>query len=77
MTAGAGVLPAAQDHPHAQHNRAGDEQEAQELQARRIIDPSGHHTGDTDSDGKGWQLAGGPPSRKHTAGSAVSVDLHH
>jgi hypothetical protein len=36
------VLPAAQDHPHAQHNRAEDEQDAHELQARRIIGPSGH-----------------------------------
>jgi hypothetical protein len=46
------VLPVALDHPHAHHNRADDEQGAQELAARRIIDPCGHHAGDADCDGK-------------------------
>jgi len=46
------VLPVALDHPHAHHNRADDEQDAQELAARRIIDPCGHHAGDADRDGQ-------------------------
>jgi hypothetical protein len=33
------VLPAAAGDPHAYRNRADDEQDAQELAARRVIDP--------------------------------------
>ena len=46
------VLPAALDHPHAQHNRADDEQDAQELEAGRVIGLPGRHAGDADRNGK-------------------------
>jgi hypothetical protein len=55
------VLPVALDRPHAHHNRAEDEQDAQELEARRIFDPSGHHDSDAESDGKdGNEVLHGP-----------------
>jgi hypothetical protein len=40
------VLPTGQGSPDDYDNRAEDEYDAHELEARRIIDPSGHHADD-------------------------------
>ena len=39
------LLPAAPGDPHAQRNRADDEQDAQELETRRVIGLPGHDAG--------------------------------
>jgi hypothetical protein len=46
------VLPTAEGGPDDYDNRADDEYDAQELEAQRIIDPSGHHADDAESDGQ-------------------------
>jgi hypothetical protein len=46
------VLPAAQGDPHAYHDRADDEQDAYELEARRVIEPSVNDRDDSERDGK-------------------------
>src|SRR5687768_4747909 len=46
------VLAAAQDDPHAYRNRADDDQDAYELEARRVIGPSVNDGGDSERDGK-------------------------
>jgi hypothetical protein len=46
------VLPAAQGHPHAQRNRADDDRKAHELEARRVVSPTGHYAADADRDAR-------------------------
>ena len=52
------------------HNRADDEHDAQELEARRIVGPSGHHAGDAESDGEDGNdvLHAGVPSEASVPG---------